>query len=685
MVATTGSTEVKKRRVMARDHDNIAQFISKELERREGSKWRTKHQDRWREVDRQIAMDPPLAYDADGNPKEPGTWHNAIQLGDLTDASETLTADTLRLSMPTDRKWFVPHVELPFDVDDNGDPVPVPPEQQREANGVVRNLMVQQHKDFGVRGRVKLAVKEILHHGSVVITVEEERIRKFSTGGTQPDHLKAPVPIVHSMWNCYPDSSPRIQGTEIFYSGSMIITRSIALKDALEMPGWINKDKLQTQNKNTDLDEHIEIIDYYGDIFLRRHDGNILFPNRKTTVQGAVFLASEVYKTDYSPVIYTGYERDDVRDPYYTSPIVKRAPMGKFVTHMTNRTMDAVDLAVDPPLAYDSLDNSLKGDGPQIYPGAKIPLRGGSKNINKLDVGDAATGLAAMQFGKQDMQEGTTVDSVRKGVAPGTEQTATEIVKTEQRAEVREVEFVANVDNELLLPYLIMQHDLNLQGMEPYPFFNDEIHTPDFLRATRKDLPKSVIMEVTGSRQLLGEEQRTARFINTATLVAQLEERIGQGTDWQEVRRQMWEDTRVKDPERFLIADDRNAEMQQALEAQQAEFEQALQQIQQALQQAQEQAQQAQDAQRQAEVRAQEASLQNERQKLQEQQLRLEKATLQQQLKLAQDLEKAEERLEKLRQDIQLREERMKCERKEGEEKEGRDDRILKLAERLTQ
>lgn len=669
---------------MARDHDDIAKFISDELERRKGTEWRRKHEERWKEVDRQIAMDPPLAYDADGNPKEPGTWHNAIQLGDLTDASETLTADTMRLSMPTDRRWFVPHVELPFDVDDNGDPVPVPPERQREANGVTRNLMVQQHKDFGVRGRIKLGVKEILHHGSVVATVEEEKIRKFSAGGTSPEHLKAPVPVIHSMWNCYPDSSPRIQGTEIFYSGSMIITRFVALKDALEMPGWINKDKLQLQNKNRDLDEHIEIGDYYGDVFLRRHDGNVLFPNRKTTVSGTVFLASEVYKTSYSPVIYTGYERDDVRDPYYTSPIVKRAPMGKFVTHMTNRTMDAVDLAVDPPIAYDSLDNSLKGDGPQLFPGAKIPVRGGSRNINKLDVGDAATGLAAMQFGKQDMQEGTTVDSVRKGVAPGTEQTATEIVKTEQRAEVREVEFVANVDNELLLPYLIMQHDLNLQGLEPYPFFNDEIHTPDFLRATKKDLPKNVIMEVTGSRQLLGEEQRTARFINTAATAANVQP-LAQTTDWQEVARQMWEDTRVKDPERFLVASDRNAEVQEALQAQQEQFEQALQQVQQALQQAQQQAQQAQDAQRQAEVRAQEASLQNERQKLQEQQLRLENATLQQQLKLAQELERAETRLQKLRQDIQLREERQKCEREEGGERRERDDRILQLAERLTQ
>ena len=668
---------------MARDHADIAKYISAELERRKRTEWRRKHEDRWREVDRQIAMEPPMVIDEDGNSPEPGTWGNAIQLGDLTDASETITADTMRLSMPTERKWFVPHVELPFDTDENNDPIPVPPERQRTANGILRNLMVQQHKDFGVRGRIKLGIKEILHHGSVVITVEEERLFKFE-GGSKPAHLKAPVPIIHSMWNCYPDSSPRVHSTEIFYTGSMIITRMLRLQEALEMPGWINKDKLRAQHEEKDLEDHIEVITYYGDIFLKRHDGNILFPNRKTVVQGTVFLASEVYDTAYAPVIYTGYERDDVRDPYYTSPIIKRAPMGKFVTHMANNTMDAVDLKVKPPVAYDSLDNSLKGDGPQIFPGAKIPTRGGINNLKLLDFGDPQVGLAAAQWGKQQIQEGTTVDAVRKGVSPGTEQTATEVVKTEQRAEVREVEFVANVDNELLLPYLIMQHDLNLKGLEDYPFYNDELHTPDFLRATKKDLPKSVIMEVTGSRTLLGEEQRTARFINTVGVIAQLEP-VARGTDWDEVRRQMWEDTRVKDPERFLVASERNAEIQQALQQQQEQFQQLAQQMQEQVAQLQQQAQQAADAQRQAETKAEVAALQAERQKLREQQLQLEKTALQQQLRLAQQMERAEEELDQMRNDIRERELKMQCEQDERKEKSERDSQILRLAERLAQ
>ncbi len=670
------STKVVKRRVMGRDQTDIATFINDELKRRKGSEWRKKHEARWKEVDRQISMEPPEVSGSD-----PGEWHNAIQLGDLTDASETITADILRLVFPTERKFFVPHVEMRGPINEAGEEDPPPPEQQRAVNGVVRSFMVQQHKDFGVRGRVKLGLKEALHHGSVVATVDQERLFKFE-GGSKPAHLKAPVPQIHSMWNSYPDSSPAIQGTELFYRGSMIIVSWVPLQVALEMPGWINKDKLQEAHSKKKLHEHIEIITYYGDIFLKRHDGNILFPNRKTVVNGTVFLESTVNKTAYSPVIYTGYERDDVRDPYFTSPIVKRAPMGKFATHMANKTMDSVDLKVSPPIAYDSLDNSMKGEGPQIYPNAKIPNRG-NVNIQTLDVGDPATGLAALQWAKQDMAQGTTVDSVRAGVASGTEQTATEVIKTEQRAEVREVEFSSSWESGFMLPYLIMQHDLNLDGLETYRFYNDEPHSPDFLRFTKKNLPKNIIFEVTGSKTLLGEQERTQRFGQTAALAGQ-SELLARETDWTEVARQLWEDSKQKDPERFLQASDRNEEVQVALAQAQEQFEAQLQQIQQQAQQMQEALQKAEDESRAAQAKAQQSELQGEQLKLEKEQLQLQKLTLSEQLKLTREMERAESRLEDLQRDIEKRELRMQCKDQGSEVKEARNSKVLELVEKLT-
>ena len=666
---------------MTRDHDEIAKYIEEELERRKQTDWRRKHEARWKEVDRQISMDPPAAIKEDKD--NPDAWHNAIQLGDLTDASETITADILRLVFPTERKWFQPNIELKSgEIDpDTGREIPIEPEIQRGENGILRSFMVQQHKDFGVRGRVKLALKEVLHHGSVVATVDDQRMLKYE-GGTKPKHLKAPVPEVHSMWNCYPDSSPSIQGTELFYGGSMIIVKSMPLSSALEMPGWINKDQLQSswRDKKKGLHDHIEIIIFYGDIFLKRHDGNVLFPNRKTTVSANVFLESVVNKTAYSPVIYTGYERDDVRDPYFTSPIVKRAPMGLFITHMANNTMDAVDIAVKPPGQYDSTDNSLKANPPQVYPGAMFPSRGG-QGVNFFDVGDPATGLAAMQWGKQELQEGTTVNATRKGVSPGTEQTATEVIQTEQRAEVREVEFSSSFEAGFMLPYLTMQHDYNLLGLEPYRFRNDEPHTPDFLRATKSDLPKNVIFEVTGSRTILGEQERSQRFLQTATLVAQSEQ-TARETDWQEVTRQAWEDSKQKDPERFLRSSDRNEEVQLITAELTQQFEAQMQQVQQQVAQLQEQTQKATDEARKQTARAEQESLKAQKAQLQVEQEQTKNVTLSEQLKLTRDYERAEDRLQKLQLDIERRENALE---QAGENSRNTDDAIARAVENLIQ
>jgi DNA mismatch repair ATPase MutS len=105
---------------------------------------------------------------------------------------------------------------------------------------------------------------------------------------------------------------------------------------------------------------------------------------------------------------------------------------------------------------------------------------------------------------------------------------------------------------------------------------------------SKADIPKAVRFEVTGSRQLLGEEQRTARFINTSGLLAQ-NPMTAQRVDWDEVSRQMWEDTGVKDPDRFLIqgevVDPQVEQLSQQLQAVQQEAGEQIQKLEGSLQQ----------------------------------------------------------------------------------------------------
>ena len=101
--------EVKKRRVLKRDQQEMASYIQDEYQLRHNSKARKNHKQIWDEVDRQIRMETPSVMNQSGNPDE--NWMNALQLGALATASETFVSDAKRLAFPIDRRWFTPHVE----------------------------------------------------------------------------------------------------------------------------------------------------------------------------------------------------------------------------------------------------------------------------------------------------------------------------------------------------------------------------------------------------------------------------------------------------------------------------------------------------------------------------------------------------------------------------------------------
>ena len=620
---------VKKRRVLKKDQDSVAGYIKEEFNRRKNSHHRKLKENIWSEVDRQIKMQAPSTAHESGNPEE--DWHAALQLGDLAVASEIFVADIMRLTFPVDRRSFQPHVELEME----GGELPER-QDQRIADGLLRNLMVQQHKDFGFKGRVKLALKEIFHHGSVVAIAEWDTMAKYHDG-TRKETLSAPTWVTHSMWHSYPDPSPYIQGTELFYRGSMIIESWMPMSKAKHIRSWINRDKLNESKKHPG---HVHLLTYYGDVFFTRNDGDFWAPNRKVIVSDGIFLFTAKNELPYSPVIYTGYERDDVRDPYYTSPLVKMAPMGQFTTDMANKTMDAVDLLVGPPTQYDALDSHIaRNGGPDLSPKAHNPTRGG-KGIGFIQFPPemATTGLAALQFGKNELEKGTSVDPTRAGVSPGVEQTATEVVKTEQRAEVRDVEFVAEFERGGLVPFLYMQHDLNKMKMESYPFYNDEINTPDFVRRDKSDLPQAVHFEMVGSRSLLGEEQRSARFINTVGTVAQLPP-LAATTDWGEVGKQIWEDTRVKDPERFIVNEQDDDVPREQVEQLTEQAQEATAQLQAQLQQVSQQLAQAQ--------------VQIEVDKAEKARLKTDINSLEEQIKLKDEVEQAKDELENIKRQIE--------------------------------
>lgn len=585
---STENAKVKRRKIRKTDWAKVEEFLKKELDKRKGSSFRKTHERKWAEVDRQLAMEAPKKYDAHGK-ELPSGWQSSFELGELSKAIEVLKADVMRLVFPASRNWQEPHCKPPVKLDQNtGKQLPVDPKKQKQVNGMLRSLMAQQQLDFGFEARVELSVNEALSHGGFVATAEWEKQNKVYDGQGVVS-LEAPVWVPHSMWNCFPDISPSVVPGAIFYPGSMMITSYMPRYKVLSLrgDGYMNIDskkipKRQNTNKEVNTDD-VELVTYYGDLTIERDDGDIYLPNSKCITANGTIIYYRSNPLPFPEVIYQGYERQDLRDPYFTSPVIKNSPLQKVATILANKFIDGVDLWTLPPGTYDANDAYLvQVGGPQLHPGAMTPRKGAGK-VEFMTVGDPKAALMGLQFALTKMEEGLGVNAIRSGATASDRKTAHEVEVTEQRGEVRTVDFVKKLEQGALRPWLYMQHELNLKRLEGYSFYCAEKDLPDFLSFGRKDLPKIVHFEVVGSKGILGEMQRTQKVAAVTAFAAQTPG-FAELLNRPDILKDMYEDAGVKSAETYINTE--AAKIPPQVKAQMEQMQLAMQEMQAELQKA---------------------------------------------------------------------------------------------------
>lgn len=563
---------VKTRKITKKDWETVQTHIKNELDSRKKSDFRKRHERMWKEVDRQVAMEPMTRIRRD--PNEPdSSWKSVIELGELSKASETFSADVSRIVFPQSRVWFEAHAEVPGQFDEATGKKVVSPDVQKTTDETIRAFMGQQHEDFGLRERAALSVKEALHHGSYVAEVDWEEMEQYSEG-YKSSRLAAPVWIPHSMWNCYPDPSPSVPHGSMFYQGTMIIVSYMPrykCKLMMSGNGW-----MPGQWKKIPKDEHneakdIEITTYWGDVNISRSDGDMFYPNHKAILFNGVIVYFAPVDTPHKGIIYGGWERMDVRDPYYVSPIVKSSPLQKLASQYANRFTDALDMAIEPPIVYDGNDpDFVQNGGPLVAPGAKTSTKGAA-SFKAIEIGDPKAALEGLQFMIERLQ-----DAVGNPGAPvGDRATATEVQKAEQDSEVGVVNFIGKFEKSLRT-YLYLQHFLNTKKLESYSFYNSESQSPDFQRITRKELPKNANFEVIGAKGMLGEAQRAQRFTVATTLLAS-SPLFARDLNTTAIEKQVYQDAGVKNPEQFLIQ--KNAAIPPQVQQQLEQMQQVIKQL----------------------------------------------------------------------------------------------------------
>ncbi len=573
---------VKKRRFLATDYDFIAEFITKEIQRREQLDHRKSHEILWKEVDRQVHMQAMAKLDVNGREDPDRSWESSLELGDLSTASEVLTADILRLIFPQDRSWMAAHADIepkrlstreeaagnkPLDVSEVA-------ELQKAADAELKAVMGQQHEDFGLRGRIELSTKESLHHGSFVAEAQWDEMQQYSMHGVFKSQA-APVWVPHSMWNCYPE--PGELGVNLIYQGSMIIKSEKPLEWIKRQTRFINQKKLDNLTK--DKKAPVKLVTYFGDLTIQRKGENVFLPNMKFIVadKRTVIFAEP---NDNVTIIYGGYDRVDVRDPYFMSPIIKQSPNQTITTTIVNKFIDNIDLKLDPTVIYDGNDPMLiKMGGPKIGPGRQYPTKGGLQNFQQIDVGDPTWAVAAITYFDEKAQQGTGVSAARTGTSRQADRvTATQIEEEAASSEIRTIDFVGKMEKGIKA-FLYIQHEMNRKKLKGYKFYNSEPGMPDFDKIDGKDLPVDVHFQVVGSKGLLTERKRS-RATSEVTAFLLGNELTQDIPNLVENAKQMYADAGNKNPELLMNIPGENDKVQQAIAQVTQQFEEAIQELQ---------------------------------------------------------------------------------------------------------
>lgn len=141
------------------------------------------------------------------------------------------------------------------------------------------------------------------------------------------------------------------------------------------------------------------------------------------------------------------------------------------------------------------------------------------------------------------------------------------------------MEFVSQLEPQALLPFLYMQHEYNRMKMDEYTFYNDQMDTPDFIRAKREQLQEDVHFEVVGSRGILGEEKRDRKIAETTAFFSG-NPLFAPKMNVTPIMLEMYKDAGKKNPEEWVKKDEGPQIPPQV--------QQKFQELQQALQQAEE-------------------------------------------------------------------------------------------------
>jgi len=568
------------KKILRRDLKVIAEWIVEDYEHRKNSPTRVDRERDWKEIDRQVAMKALPRVSRDEKDKR-FDWMSAIELPLQAHALEILADDTMRLLFPPKPIWFRPVAELddewaqfieknPLVAGKNVPPVGIA--DQDTANIIVHSVLNHFHNQYDFRAHWMKIIIEALKYGTYVgrLGLVRRDIITNQYAGVTEKTLKIPVIIPVSIKSLYLDDSPQY----VFHEGLAIQPSFIrrwwqrksdlmaAAKIAPDSEGW-RKTELAAleESKDSKTKDHVEVLEFEGDVFISRTKGDIELTNQIITV--GIGGPPEVIRmrdltTPFRSYIPGVYLDDEANSVYGSSPLMKGRPMQEIATEISNRMTDAGALNTDPPIAWSESDRHLAAlGGPIVGPGELWPSDTPG-DILPQKIGDpnalaGVLGLALTQY-----EDVIGVKDPRRGGGPKSHTTEGAAIIAASRGVLRTEEFAGRMEQSVIRTWLYMEYQLIKDMLKNTRIFVNMRGVEGHIEIDKRYLPPSSDFIVEGSRGFIAKRERAANLGQFVTLTTNLTGLVSQGAIPRELAKEILQQTAeeldIVDAERLIEA-----------------------------------------------------------------------------------------------------------------------------------
>lgn len=538
-----------KRRFDVRDFNLIAEQVCDEWSRRK--KARSPLERQWKEIDRQLRMEPDVAHKLriDGTVDPKKAWMPEMELPLQAQTLEMLTSDASRMKWPDSGSYFSAHAALTdkylervdFSAIIEGDENDVPSAiTQDNADKLVQGAVNHWHRQYDMRSHYDQIDAEAFKYGNGVgrLRVAKKRVFSKTAKGVVRQEQEIPVLVPCSIWHTYLDDSPNammLEGHVIAPAEIMEKTQSISDLQIAANKGSTDPEDMQggwmpAAVKRLEGDKHgnVRLLEYEGDIVVpRKTTSSVYIPNVIVTVaigkkgdsvtQAVVRFRFNAF--EMPSFINFPYHIEDLSTPYATSPLMKGMPIQKGAADALNRLLMSAALNVQPPMGYDQSDLTFaQNGGPLIFPGAQW---GSVGDVQTYAIGDPNAMFAVYAGLLAQYADVTGVNAPRLGAQTVSHTTAFAKDAEISRGVVRTVDFVRASLHGPMAVHLSREYEIGRKNFKESTIYIDEYG--GFVKIDKDHLPETVVFKVHGSGGPAENSAKSQARIQSAMMALQVD------------------------------------------------------------------------------------------------------------------------------------------------------------------